>query len=161
MEADTGVALEAVVAMEAASVEVSAATSAALPAAVTPSVAAMEKELGGVMASAAVISGDSLLSATPSTMTHVGGARAIIDASAHNKKLACAPRGATEFVRPISRAELSLRFTIVMVFGLTQGYVREKRKELMEISTPHATSLDGNRVHEWGALPKNGRCSNE
>ena len=96
---DTGVALAAVAAMEAASVEVSAATSAALPAAVTPSVAAMEKDLGGVMASAAVISGDSLLSATPSTMTHVGGARAIIDASAHNEKPACAPRGQARFWR--------------------------------------------------------------
>jgi hypothetical protein len=122
VEADTGAALEAVVAMEAASAEVWAATSAALPAVATPSVAAMEKDLAGVMVSVAVISGDSLLSATPSTMTHVGGARAIIDASAHNEKPACAPRGAAEFVRPIGRAELSLRFTIAIVFDLPQGY---------------------------------------
>ena len=107
MEADTGAALEAVVAMEAASAEVWAATSAALPAVATPSVACMEKDLGGVMASVAVISGDSLLSATPST-SHVGGARAIIDGSAHNEKPACAPRGAAEFVRPISRARFGL-----------------------------------------------------
>jgi hypothetical protein len=108
VEADTAVALEAVVAMEAALAEVWAATSAALPAVATPSVACMEKDLGGVMASVAVISGDSLLSATPSTMTHVGGARAIIDGSAHNEKPACAPRGASEFVRPISRARFGL-----------------------------------------------------
>src|SRR5262245_35611823 len=38
------------------------------------------------MVSPAVISGDSLLSATPSTKSQVGGARAIIDGSARDEK---------------------------------------------------------------------------
>jgi len=59
----------------AADTEVGAVTWAALVAVVIPSPAATE--MAEAMASVAVISGDSPLSAIPSTMTHAGGASTI------------------------------------------------------------------------------------